>query len=169
MLDPRSLPLGDGKVSTSPKRGYVYSCMTQFRGGGAQHAGDWIHGSTWDATSKIAVQGDVAWPNATFSVLTTSGATNSERRITGNGLPLKHTTGIFPVTPSDPAYLIDRNPNRITAQQIAFSLPLSPALAAAPACVPMGMIGMTLMRSASAGDRFSAMPGFVPGIHVLLS
>ena len=139
VLDPRALPLGDGKVSTEPRRGYVYSCMTQFRGGGAQHAGGWIHGSTWDATSKIAVQGDVAWPSAVFSV----SVAGEERRIAGNGLPLAHTTGIFPVRASDPAYVIDRNPNSIGAQQVVLSVPANPTVAATPACVPMGMIGVT--------------------------
>lgn len=43
-LDAHALPLGDGKVSEVPMRGYVYSCMQRFRGGGAQHVGDWIHG-----------------------------------------------------------------------------------------------------------------------------
>jgi YHYH protein len=140
VLDPHRLPLGDGKVSTGPKRGYVYACSAQFRGGGAQHAGDWIHGSTWDATRKINVQGDIAWPDATFGIA----AVNGERRVTGNGLPTRHTTGAFPVSRSDPAYSIDRNPNGIAPQQIAFSLPLSPALAGTPQCVPMGMIGVAL-------------------------
>lgn len=139
VLDPHLLPLGDGKVSTRPVRGYVYSCRSQFRGG-AQHMDDWIRGSTWDATIKIWVQGDVAWPNAAFTTM----AANSERRIVGNGLPVNQTIGIIPVRPTDPAYQIDRNPNRIEAQQIAFSLPLMPALAATPGCVPMGMIGIAL-------------------------
>ena len=120
VLDPRALPLGDGRVSVEPKRGFVYSCLTQFRGGGAQHTGDWIQGSTWDATRKIRVQGDVAWPNAIFTIAVADGA----RRVTGNGLPINHTTGIFPVQRSDPAFQIDRNPNSIQAQQIAFTLPL---------------------------------------------
>jgi hypothetical protein len=139
-LDPRALPLGDGKVSGEPRRGYVYSCATQFRGGGAQHAGGWIHGATWDSTAKVQVQGDVAWPDARLTIAAESG----ERRVAGNGLPLNHTTGIFPVQRSDPAFQIDRNPNRIEAQQVAFSLPLSPGLAAAPGCVPMGPIGVAL-------------------------
>jgi hypothetical protein len=127
-------------VSTEPRRGYVFACMTQFRGGGAQHAGDWIRGSTWDETAKITVQGAVAWTNARFSVDIASG----ERRIAGNGLPIDHATGIFPVQPSDPAFRIDRNPNSIREQQLSFSLPLAPALAARPSCVPMGMIGVAL-------------------------
>jgi len=140
VLDQRALPLGDGKVSAEPRRGYVYSCMTQFRGGGAEHAGDWIRGATWDATRKITVQGNVSWPNATFTITNTG----AERRITGNGLPINHATGIFPVQRSDPAFAIDRNPNSIQPQQIAFSLPLSPALAANAGCVPMGMIGVAV-------------------------
>src|ERR1700733_1271424 len=66
VLDIHHLPLGDGKISTSPQRGYVYSCQTQFGGGGAQEAGPWIHGDTWDLTEKISVQGDVPWPQASF-------------------------------------------------------------------------------------------------------
>ncbi len=140
VLDAQRLPLGDGKVSSEARRGYVYSCQTQFRGGGAQHAGDWIQGTTWDATKKIWVQGAVAWPNAAFTIETANG----ERRIVGNGLPVDQTTGIFPVQRTDPAYQIDRNPNRIQAQQIAFFLLLLPAPAAAPGCLPMGMIGIAL-------------------------
>lgn len=140
VLDAHALPLGDGKVSTQPKRGHVYSCQTQFRGGGAQHAGDWIHGTTWDATRKIAVQGEVAWPSATFSVA----IRNGERHITGNSLPVNHTTGNFPVRRDDPAFQIDRNPNSISAQPMDVSLPLSPASAPVPGCVPMGMIGVAL-------------------------
>jgi YHYH protein len=140
VLDPRALPLGDGKMSSEPKRGYVFSCATRFRGGGARHAGDWIHGSSWDSTAKLSVRGDVAWPDAEFS----AAAADGERRITGNGLPVDHTTGVFPVRRDDPAFLIDRNPNPILAQQIAFSLPLEPAFAPAPSCVPMGMIGIAL-------------------------
>ena len=140
VLDARALPLGDGRVSVEPKRGYVFSCRSQFRGGGAQHAGDWIHGSTWDSTRKIVVQGHVRWPNAVFQIATVG----SERRITGNGLPVDHTTGSYPVRRSDPAFAIDRNPNSIREQQVAFFLPLDPAIAARPSCVPMGMIGVAL-------------------------
>jgi hypothetical protein len=137
-LDLRHLPLGDGKISTSPQQGYVWSCQTQFGGGGAFRDGDWIKGDgTWDKTAKINVNGSVAWPNAQFTIQ----IVGTERKITGNDLP-NHTTGVFPVQSSDPAYQYDRNPNTITAQKIAFSLPLEPTLAAVPSCVPMGMIGV---------------------------
>ena len=57
-LDARALPLGDGRVSSAPKSGYVYSCMTQFRGGGAQHAGDWIRGATgWGEMTRKGFKG----------------------------------------------------------------------------------------------------------------
>ena len=140
VLDPHALPLGDGKVSSQPQRGFVYSCERQFRSGGAQQPGDWIHGSTWDSTRKITVRGELAWPSATFGMVTGNG----ERRITGNGLPIDHTTGVFPVQRDDPAFPIDRNPNTISPQRIALSLPLSPAPAATASCVPMGMIGIAL-------------------------
>jgi YHYH protein len=140
VLDPRALPLGDGKVSSGPRRGYVYSCVSQFRGGGAQHAGDWIRGSVWDSTGKIHVQGEVRWPAATFVTTIERG----ERRVSGNGLPLAETTGIFPVRRNDPAYRIDRNPNSIESQQMSLSLPVDPTPAEASRCVPMGMIGVAL-------------------------
>lgn len=60
VLDVHHLPLGDGKVGTAPKRGYVMSCRTGPGGpGGAQRDGPWIHGTTWDATEKLHVDGKV--------------------------------------------------------------------------------------------------------------
>lgn len=144
VLDVRNLPLGDGKVSATARRGYVMSCMTAFRGGGAQHAGPWIHGDTWDSTQKISVQGQVTWPEATFRV-TTQGADRIVSRILqGNGLPVDTPTGTFPVAFGDPAFQIDRNPNSIEAQDILLTLPTNPETAAASSCVPMGMIGVAL-------------------------
>lgn len=140
VLNPRALPLGDGKISTTPRRGYVTVCNTRFHGGGAWAVGDWIKGSTWDVTRKIWVQGDVAWPNARFSMT----ETDTERKISSNGLPINHTTGTFPVRRSDPAHVIDSNPNTISAQQITLALPQNPTVAASPTCVPMGMIGVAL-------------------------
>ena len=138
-LDATALPLGDGKISSKPMRGYVYPCSTHFRGGGAQHSGDWLGSTSWDATRKIHVQGEVPWPDAKISIQ----AVNGVRQIIGNGLPVNHSTGIFPVEPTDPAYRIDRNPNRIAAQTINLNLPLSPEVANSASCLPMGMIGIT--------------------------
>lgn len=139
-FDVTAIPLGDGKVSTSAKAGYVYSCQQTFNGGGASHAGSWIHGSTWNLNEKIQVQGKVYWDAAAFSN-TVSGAI---RAITGNGLPVDEPTGTYPIAQSDPAWQIDRNPNGILAQHINYSLPASPTFAANPSCVPMGAIGVAL-------------------------
>lgn len=139
-LNAQALPLGDGKISSEPRRGYVFACTSSFRGGGARHAGDWIHGSTWDDTQKIHVQGEVPWPDASISIMTDG----KRRLISSNALPNDHTTGIFPVQRDDPAFQIDRNPNTITAQTIKLSLPLMPTVAAESSCVPMGMIGVAL-------------------------
>ncbi|MBI5842829.1 MAG: hypothetical protein HZB19_22280 [Chloroflexi bacterium] len=40
-LDLHNIPAGDGKVSTQPQVGYIYSCQTSFNGGGAFASGDW--------------------------------------------------------------------------------------------------------------------------------
>lgn len=140
VLDPKALPLGDGRISAAPQRGHVFSCTTDFRGGGAQHAGDWIQGSTWDATRKIWVEGAVLWPNARFAIQTTA----TDRILSGNALPVGSATGSFPIARSDPAFQIDRNPNAIVEQTLSFTLPLEPTLAASASCVPMGLIGVAL-------------------------
>ncbi len=141
-VDPAAVPLGDGYVSSSPKVGYVDSCVTNFSSavGGAQVDGPWIDTSakTWDSLTKIAVQGAVSWPQAEFSV-TVDG---SSRVITGNDLPIDHTTGTFPISSTDPAYTYDRNPNTITAQSISWQLPLDPVAAAHPSCLGLGPIGV---------------------------
>jgi len=135
----QSLPLGDGHVSRRPEVGSVYACRTTFRTGGARHAGDWIRGDRWDPAAKPHVAGRVMWPSARFSVT----VSDSGLVVRSNGLPVDEPTGRFPITPADPAYRYDTNPNRIEAQGLAFVLTTSPTIAAEPGCLPMGMIGVT--------------------------
>ena len=138
--NPTELPIGDGHVSSTPEVGYVDSCQTTFNGAGAETDGPWIDtaNDTWNMTTKIAVEGSVSWPNATYSV-TSSG---NSRIITGNDEPIDHTTGIFPIQSSDPAYQYDKNPNSIAPQNIDWTLPLNPIPLSTPKCVPMGAIGI---------------------------
>jgi YHYH protein len=137
-LDPKALPLGDGKYTQSgPKKGYVYSCGPHTGGGGAQVNGPWIHGKTWDSTAKATVDGAVKWK----SVLKLA-VVGSKLRITGNGLP-SHATGVYPVAASDDAYQYDRNPNTIRAQKVSYAVPGAPKAAAKPSCVA-GPVGVML-------------------------
>lgn len=134
------LPLGDGKLSTVPKAGYVLACQTRFSGGGgAQLTGPWIKDGYWTPSAKPQVEGSVRWPNARISI-TVEGA---ERVVRANSLPL-HETGDFPVREGTTAYRYDRNPNSIGEQPILLRMPATPAIAAQPACVPMGMIGFAV-------------------------
>ncbi len=135
-----ALPLGDGRYLTGPRIGYVYACQSRFRGGGAAHAGPWIHGATWDLSQKFAVEGRIRWPEAQFSIT----ASTNIRIVAGNGLPVDAVTGIFPIRSDDPAYKIDRNPNHIEPWNLRLVLPLSPTIAATPSCVPGGVIGVAL-------------------------
>jgi len=137
-VDLTHLELGDGKYSTSPQIGYTYSCMTSFNGGGATGTGSWMNGDgTWDATQKVAVDGSVTWPHS-FTV-----TINGDQRVfTGNDLP-DHPTGNYPISSSDDAYAIDRNPNSIQEQSISFSVPANPVAAAQPNCVG-GEVGIML-------------------------
>lgn len=138
--DLTKLPIGDGKYATSAQVGYVYACQTTFSGGGASSTGPWINSAsnTYDYTAKTHVSGAVTWPNAFFTI-TLSG---SSRLVSGNDLPINHTTGTFPIAKTDPAYSYDQNPNTITAQVMTYTLPANPTAAAAPTCVPMGAIGV---------------------------
>jgi hypothetical protein len=138
--DTSHLPVGDGKISAVPRVGYVFSCQTEFHGGGAQRTGDWVHADgTFDPAAKPVVQGKVEWPDHAFT-LALAGET---RNVTGNDLP-DHATGTFPISASDPAAQYDRNPNSIAAQPLLYKLPANPVAAAAPACVGMGPIGFLL-------------------------
>lgn len=134
------LPVGDGHVTDHPAAGNVYSCETTFRGHGARHVGAWFHGDTWNPDEKPHVTGEVMWPNARFSLTPEGG----DLTVRGDSLPVGQPTGLFPISPSDPVYQYDTNPNPIAAQTLAFGIPASPVRAASPGCLPMGMIGFTL-------------------------
>lgn len=146
--DAKHLPIGDGKLSTEPKVGYVFSCETRFGQGGmgggdmpgVEHTKPWVNGDgTFDFADKPTVQGEVAWPKNGFKIETTGEA----RNIVGNDLP-NHTTGVFPIAKSDPAWVYDRNPNSIREQNLMFKLPLNPTAAEKPSCVGQGPIGFML-------------------------
>lgn len=138
-VDMTKLPLGDNKVSTTAQAGYVMRCGNGNGGeaGGAQANGPWIHGSTWDKTAKVQVDGSVNWPSANVSI-TLAG---DVRKISGNGLPAGSVTGIFPIKSGTAAYTYDRNPNRIEAQTVQISLPADPSAATKPNCLGGGPIG----------------------------
>jgi hypothetical protein len=137
-VDLTRLEVGDGKYSTTPQVGYVFSCQTQFNGGGASGTGNWMNGDgTWDATKKAVVDGSVTWPHS-FTI-TVQG---DQRVFTGNDLP-DHPTGVFPISPGDDAYAVDRNPNSIQSQTVSFGVPANPSVAAQPTCVG-GEVGIML-------------------------
>jgi hypothetical protein len=135
-----ALPLGDGKYTTSPTRGFVDSCITQFNGGGAFRDGPWIDAAakTWDAAKKIAVLGSVQRRSEFKAV-----RTGSSLEITGNGLT-STPTGTFPVQSTDPAYAFDRNPNVIRPSTLKVDLPYDPVVAGTPSCVG-GTIGVSVL------------------------
>jgi hypothetical protein len=153
-VDIHALPLGDGKyVTAGPKRGYVFSCITDFNGGGAFAQGPWIdaEAGTWDLSEKIYVQGRIDWESE-FS----EHVSGSERELEGNGLP-PQPSGEFPVSSDDPAYEYDRNPNSISGYTLKAALSASPAKAKEPSCVggTVGVMknGIPLFSAFDAGGR----------------
>jgi hypothetical protein len=141
-VNPAAVPLGDGYVGSTPKVGYVDSCQTTFSpaAGGSQVDGPWIDTTTktWNSETKLAVQGSVSWPQASYkqTIIGTS------RLLKFNDLPIDHTTGTFPIATSDPAHAYDGNPNHIAAQSESWNLPLDPKAAKKASCVGMGAIGV---------------------------
>ena len=135
-----TVPLGDNKyVTDAPKKGYVYLCSAHKDNPGSSVIGPWVHGDSWNISQKISVAGSVSWPQATFSNTTTG----LYRVLTGNGLPISHTTGTFPVASNDPAATYDPNPNTITAQHISATIPLNPVYSDTPYCMG-GEVGIML-------------------------
>jgi hypothetical protein len=137
------LPLGDGKISSAPKVGYVFACSTRFGGGGAFRVGEWIKDGSWDPNAKPVVEGNVNWPNAAISI-TREG---TQRIIKANNLP-NHPSGIYPVSAGTTAYSYDRNPNSIRERDILLRLPAEPIIAAQAGCIPMGMVGFAISGAA---------------------
>jgi hypothetical protein len=141
-VDLHHLPLGDGKLSTAPKVGSIWACRIDPNAGGAQVDGPWIDHATqtYDFTKKAVVQGHVVWrPDFHMSV------EGAKRVFVTNDLP-DHATGVFPISPSEPAYQYDRNPNSIRTQTVRISLDADPGLAAEPTCAP-GAVGILLTGS----------------------
>ncbi|MGI0062831.1 MAG: YHYH protein, partial [Nitrosotalea sp.] len=132
--------LGDGKyVTTGPEKGYIYLCHVPPNGSGAQGTGPWIHGNTWNFLEKLSVSGSVSWPNAVFSDIV-SGDT---RTLSGNDLPVGNTTGVFPISSSDPISAYDRNPNSISLQSFSDKIPANPTYSDTPYCMG-GEVGIML-------------------------
>jgi hypothetical protein len=136
------VPLGDKRYTTgTAKKGYVFFCNVPGNNGegGAGNDGPWITGNTWNFLSKISITGSVSWPNATFSNV----INGANRVLTGNGLPINHTTGTFPIGRNDPAYAYDRNPNSIKSQTMNTSIPANPTYSETPNCMGMEVGVMT--------------------------
>jgi hypothetical protein len=142
-VDVERLPLGDKRVSTAaPAQGQLYACPSGAAPPpvGASAAGPWLDlvAGTWNLSQKVSVSGLVSWPAAEYG----EAVERATRTLVTNGLPTRTVTGIFPIRPEEPAYRYDRNPNAIAAAALRYVLPVTPAEATAPACLPMGPIGL---------------------------
>lgn len=153
------LPVGDGKYSTTgAKQGYVYACSAYARNlasdqGGADTRGPWFtnNNSQYDLSKKVHVRGAISWQGNITNTI--SGA---NRVVTTNDLPSGHTTGIYPIASSDPAYVYDRNPNSIKSQSLTYTLPASPTYGD-PSCMGgeagVMLTGVALFNAFDAGGR----------------
>lgn len=152
------LPVGDGKYSaSSASKGTVYVCSGYARNlasdqGGASTRGPWFtsNNTEYDINKKSHVSGAVDWQSS-FS----NQVAGTTRTITTNDLP-NHTTGVFPIAASDPAYAYDRNPNSIRAQSLTYGLSASPVYGS-PNCMGgqagVMLTGVALFNGFDAGGR----------------
>ena len=139
--NPAAIPLGDDKDGTTPEVGHLDSCQTSFpSSAGATSSGSWLDaaGGTWDSETKPDVKGTVRWKDAEYSVKTEG----QFRIMKTDDLPEGQTTGTFPISPSDPAYRYDQNPNSIERLNLTYKIPLHPTAAASPSCTSLGPIGV---------------------------
>ena len=135
-----TVPLGDYKyVTDGPKKGYVYLCSVRKDTPGSIVNGPWIHGTTWNFLQKISISGNISWKNAEFSSI----VSGIYRILSGNGLPINHTAGVFPVLNTDEATKYDKNPNTIQTQSLKLFLPLTPEYSETPYCMG-GEVGVML-------------------------
>jgi hypothetical protein len=152
------LPVGDNKyVSDAARAGYVFVCGGYSQNlkndkGGAGSRGPWFINSntSYDINKKLHVKGSIMW-HAEFS----NKISGSNRTIITNDLP-NHNTGVFPISPNDPAYAYDRNPNSIKGQTLTYNLASSPTYGA-PNCMGgeagIMLTGVALFNGFDAGGR----------------
>ncbi len=127
------VPLGDNKYSTSfARKGSVYLCNARKSNAESTVRPLWIDGKTWSNADKSALEGEVAWRNASFSN-TVSG---DIRTITTFAIPVSHTTGEFPTA-------LDENVQAIVPHAIAQKMPANPAYSEIPYCMG-GEVGIML-------------------------
>jgi len=136
-LDLSALPLGTDKSSTSPQRGELWRCNAP-AGGQPVTIPPWIDttAGTWSMTSKVAVEGEVKHKKV-FKATRVGG----EEVLQGNGLPPR--SGVFPVSPRDPAYRYNPDPTPVVAHSINVTLPYSPVVSATPQC-EHGVVGIAV-------------------------
>ncbi len=136
-----TLPIGDGNVlSKSAKVGYVDSCSTLNTNMRMVHGGPWIDSAsgTWTPSLKAVVQGSNYFSNAYYHMSISGGV----RTISTDSVPVNMPVGNFPISPSDPAYQYDTNPNHVTARALNITLPANPTVAQSVTCLPQGAIGV---------------------------
>lgn len=156
-IDLTSLPLGDRQYSSAPAKGKIDLCNPA----SLQPANDtttlpWVHGSTWDLTAKVFVSGSVSWPNASFQ----NQVQGSTRTLRGNDLPVRGTTGTFPVTASDPAVAYRPDRGRITPSTFTLQVPATPKVVSSASCmggdVGVSVDGVAILSGFDANGRDAA-------------
>jgi hypothetical protein len=144
--DCRALRLGDAHLTlSSPGVGTLYSCSAANPSapGSVRSLITWIDDAagTWDLLRKPFLPAGGFSPGIGTASVSESG---SDRTIIVSNLPVDGKIGNWPMTQYSLLSTIDRNPGIPTARTYTFTLPIAPQEAAAPSCVSLGAIGVTL-------------------------
>ena len=83
-VDLSKLPLGNGKANSAPQRGYVYQCAGTPVRPANEPALPWVSSTTYNLLQKVWVNGEVKWPQATFSAV---------KSAAGRSSPVESSTG----------------------------------------------------------------------------
>ena len=139
------LRLGNSDLSTTaPAVGKLFSCVA----GNASAPGSiaskitWIDfaGDRWNLLRKPFLPAKAGATPGTIAVTDPSGT----RTIQTNNLPVDAKLGDWPMTQYAALTAIDPNPGTPAARAVNYTLPSPGTVAAAPTCVGMGAIGVTL-------------------------
>ncbi len=133
----------DNRSLDYPAKDTLYSCNAEKMGEALDRP--WVDNDIIDLSKKPLVPGSVKWNNSAFAIIPL--LNHSELKLQGDGIP-NHTTGIYPINHSSQAFIYDKNPNSILANNFDYEIPLNPEIASEPNCLPMGTIGIFLSGAA---------------------
>ena len=132
------LDLGDRQVrSGKPRSGFLLRCAPTSSRAGATLP--WIAAGRWFPARRPVVEGSVRHGGSGFVYR----SSRKGRELSGNGLPISHPTGAFPVGPASGAHSYPEARRAIVPHRLSGRIP-RPGRPGHPRCVGDGPVGIGL-------------------------